>query len=164
MGRDSTERIVNQLLTELDGIEELEKVVVLAATNRKDLIDPSLLRSGRIDAIIELEIPDEKTREAIFKVHTKKMPLEKGIKLDEYVKKTKDWTGADIESICRNAGVIAIKRVYKSNKKEEFKITKKDFEEALKEVSEQIGKAITHTHRDTIKKEIPKKENKKIVK
>jgi transitional endoplasmic reticulum ATPase len=139
---DSTEKVVNQLLTELDGIEELEKVVVLAATNRKDLIDPSLIRPGRIDGLVELGMPDEKTREAIFKVHTKKMPLEKGIDFNAYVKKTKDWTGAEIESICRNAGIIAIKRVYKSDKKQEFKITKEDFERALKDISKQIEKEI----------------------
>ena len=109
---DATERVVNQLLTELDGIEELEKVVVIAATNRKDLIDPSLLRPGRIDAIIELKLPDKKTREEIFKVHTRKMPLDKSVKLQEYVEKTEGWTGADIEAICRNAGINAIKRYY----------------------------------------------------
>ncbi|MEK6757850.1 MAG: CDC48 family AAA ATPase [Nanoarchaeota archaeon] len=137
---DSTEKIVNQLLTELDGIEELEKVVVIAATNRKDLIDPALLRPGRIDAIVELEIPDKRTREEIFKVHTKNMPLEKSVKISDYVEKTDGWTGADIESLCRNAGVSAIKRVYSSNKKLELTISKEDFDNALKEVGEQIGK------------------------
>jgi transitional endoplasmic reticulum ATPase len=155
---DSTERVVNQLLTELDGIEELEKVVILAATNRKDLIDPSLLRPGRIDAIVELGEPDEKTRKEIFKVHTREMPLEKGINLDDYVKKTKTWTGADIEAVCRNAGVIAIKRVYKSEKKQEFKITKQDFDQALKEVSEQIEKEIFNETK--LKKEQNKKSKK----
>jgi transitional endoplasmic reticulum ATPase len=114
---DSTERIVNQLLTELDGIEELEKVVVIAATNRKDLIDPALLRPGRIDAIVELEIPDKRTREEIFKVHTKKMPLDKEVQIQDYIEKTEGWTGADIEALCRNAGINAIKRVINLIKK-----------------------------------------------
>jgi transitional endoplasmic reticulum ATPase len=139
---DSTERVVNQLLTELDGIEELEKVIVLAATNRRDLIDSALLRPGRIDSIIELEIPDKKTREKIFKVHTKNMPLEKNIKFNDYVEKTDNWTGAEIESLCRNAGMNAIKKHYKGSSKEEFKIEKDDFDQALETVSKSIGKGI----------------------
>ena len=140
---DSSEKIVNQLLTELDGVEELEKVIIIAATNRRDLIDPALLRSGRIDAIVELGIPDEKTREEIFKVHTSKMPLDKAVKILDYVKKTAGWTGAEIEAIARNAGVIAIKRVYSSKKKEDLTISKEDFDSALKEVSHNSGKEIS---------------------
>jgi len=140
---DATERMVNQLLTELDGIEDLEKVVVIAATNRPDLIDPALIRPGRIDAIVELKIPDKLTREKIFKVHTRNMPLDKDIKLEHYVEKTEGWTGADIESVCRNAGMNAIKRAYKSqDKKLEMKITKDDFDRALLDVGKSIGKGI----------------------
>jgi len=140
---DSTERVVNQLLTELDGIEELEKVVVIAATNRKDLIDPSLLRPGRIDAIVELTIPDKKTREEIFKVHTKDMPLDKSVKLSYYINKTGGWTGAEIEAVCRNAGINAIKRFYTQNKKSKsLKISKEDFDKALFEVSKSINKEL----------------------
>ncbi len=140
---DSTERVVNQLLTELDGIEELEKVIVIAATNRKDLIDSSLLRPGRIDTIVELGIPDEKTREKIFEVHVKKMPLDKDVNIKDYVKKTENWTGAEIESICRNAGINAIKRYYSKQKKQEtLTISKEDFEKALIEVSKNINKEI----------------------
>ncbi len=155
---DSTERVVNQLLTELDGIEELEKVIVIAATNRKDLIDPSLLRPGRIDAIVELNVPDKKTREEIFKVHTKKMPLDKSIKLLDYVNKTEEWTGADIEALCRNAGINAIKRLYTQNKKsDKLKITKQDFDKALKEVAKSINKEIKQDTKKTAKKEDKKK-------
>jgi len=139
---DSTEKVVNQLLTELDGVEELEKVVVIAATNRRDLIDPSLLRPGRIDSIVELGMPDKKTREEIFKVHTKNMPLDKSVKILDYAEKTEGWTGADIEAICRNAGMNAIKGVHQSKKKEKLVIKKEDFEEGLKEVSKQIEKDI----------------------
>jgi len=145
---DATERIVNQLLTELDGIEELEDVIIIAATNRKDLIDPSLLRPGRIDAIVELGLPDKETRKKIFEVHTIKMPLDKSVKIQDYVDKTESWTGADIEAVCRNAGINAIKRVYtirkekKTTKSEKasFRIEKGDFDKALKEVSKSIGK------------------------
>jgi len=139
---DSTERVVNQLLTELDGIEDLEKVVVIAATNRKDLIDPSLLRPGRIDTIVELVLPDKKTREKIFEVHTRNMPLDKSVKLEGYINKTEGWTGADIGSIARNAGVNAIKRYYKTRELKELKITKEDFDNALNEVSRSIEKPL----------------------
>jgi transitional endoplasmic reticulum ATPase len=147
---DATERIVNQLLTELDGVEELEKVMIIAATNRRDLIDPALLRPGRIDSIVELDIPDEKTREAIFNVHTRKMPLDKSIDLSDYVKKTEGWTGADIESVTRNAGLNAIKKSYTKKSQDGLIITNDDFNNALEEVSNSINKPL--------KKEI-KKEN-----
>ncbi len=157
---DSTERVVNQLLTELDGVEELEKVVVIAATNRKDLIDPSLLRPGRIDSIVEISIPDKKTRESIFEVHTRNMPLDKKVKISEYVDKTEGWTGAEIEAICRNAGLNAIKRLYsKKEKSEELIITKEDFEKAIKEVSDSSGKEISTASSKSSKK--PSKDTKK---
>ncbi len=158
---DSTEKVVNQLLSEMDGVEELEKVMVIAATNRKDLIDPALLRPGRIDAKVELGIPDKKTREEIFKVHTKKMPLDKDVKISDYVSKTEEWTGAEIEAVCRNAGVNAIKRVYSSKEKEKgFKITKSDFDNALKEVADTSDKKISgQKKKKEDKKEKGKKDN-----
>jgi len=131
---DSTEKIVNQLLTELDGVEELEKVIVVAATNRSDLIDPALLRSGRIDSLIELGIPDEATQREIFAVHTKKMPLDKSVVIEDYVKKTGGWTGAEIESIAREAGINAIKRFYLASEKGKMSITKNDFDLAFETV------------------------------
>lgn len=139
---DSTEKIVNQLLTELDGVEELEKVVIIAATNRKDLIDEALLRPGRIDAHVELKIPDKKTRAEIFKVHLKNMPLASGVDIKAMVEKTDNFTGADIEAIARNAGMMAIKKVYGKKDVKRFEVTKEDFNEALKNVSEQIGKNV----------------------
>jgi len=139
---DSTERMVNQLLTELDGIEELEKVMIIAATNRKDLIDPSLIRSGRIDSIVELKVPDKKTREKIFEVHTKNMPLEKNVDVNSFANITEGWTGADIEAVCREAGLSAIKRAYKEDKVENLKISKEDFNIALTSVSKSINKEI----------------------
>ena len=139
---DSTERMVNQLLTELDGIEELEKVMIIAATNRKDLIDPSLIRSGRIDSIVELKVPDKKTREKIYEVHTKNMPLEKNVDVNSFANITEGWTGADIEAVCREAGLSAIKRAYKEDKVENLKISKEDFNIALTSVSKSINKEI----------------------
>ncbi|MEK6892752.1 MAG: CDC48 family AAA ATPase [Nanoarchaeota archaeon] len=138
---DTTEKVVNQLLTELDGIEELEKVVIIAATNRPDLVDPALTRSGRIDAIVELQIPDKAAREKIFGVHTKNMPLDSAIKISDYAEKTDGWTGADIEAGCRQAGMNAIKQVYKiKDGAEKLTITKENFEKAMEEVAKSSGK------------------------
>lgn len=138
---DSTERVVNQLLTELDGVEELDKVIVIAATNRKDLIDPALLRPGRIDTIIELDMPDMETRRKIFDVYKKRMPLEESLNLTEYIDKTEGWSGADIEALFRNAGINAIKRHYKKgDKKKDLKVSKEDFEYAFSEVSKSLVK------------------------
>ena len=139
-GSDSSEKVVNQLLTELDGVEELENVVVIAATNRKDLIDPALLRPGRIEAHVELTNPDKETIEKIFEVHTRKMPLEKSISLKDLGKKTAGWNGAEIESTCRRAGLNAIKRNYKEEDETKLTIIKEDFESAIKEISKTIEK------------------------
>jgi len=139
---DSSEKIVNQLLTELDGVEELEKVMIIAATNRPDLIDAALLRPGRIEGLVELQDPDKETRKKIFEVHVKNMPLDKSVKITDYVDKTDGWNGADIEAICRNAGVNAIKRIYKNKDAKDLQITSKDFDYGLKEVGKSCGKNI----------------------
>ncbi len=153
---DSSEKIVNQLLTELDGVEELENVIVIAATNRKDLIDPALLRPGRIDAHVELGLPDKISRKEIFKVHTKNMPLSKEINLDDYINKTESWTGADIEAVCRNAGVNSIKESYKLKDLKKLIILKKHFDKALETVAKSIGKNIEEPKKE-IKKKIQEK-------
>jgi len=160
---DSSEKIVNQLLTELDGVEELEKVVIIAATNRPDLIDPALLRPGRIDSIVNLEIPDKKTREAIFNVHFSKMPLSKEIKLEDYINKTEGWTGAEIEALAREAGMNAIKKAYKIKNLEKFEVLKEDLDYAFKSISESTGKKVEETKKveDRSQKE-EKKEEKKL--
>jgi transitional endoplasmic reticulum ATPase len=104
-----TERIVNQLLSELDGLEELRGVVVIGATNRPDIIDAALLRPGRFDEMILVPIPDEKTRLEVFKVHTRKMSLAEDVNLDELVKLTEEFTGADIAAVCKKAGRFAMR-------------------------------------------------------
>jgi len=134
---DSSEKIVNQLLTELDGVEEIEGVMVIAATNRKDLIDAALLRPGRIDAHVDLPMPDIETREEIFKVHMKNMPINKEINIKEMAKKTEGWTGADIEAVVRFAGINAIKRNYKEKDIKKLKILKDDFKKSMEEISKQ---------------------------
>lgn len=105
----ATERIVNQLLSELDGLEELRGVVVIAATNMPNLIDTALLRAGRFDEMILVPVPDEKTRLEIFKVQTKKMSLAKDVDLNELVKLTEEFTGADIASVSMKAGRFAMR-------------------------------------------------------
>lgn len=111
------ERVVNTLLTEMDGLLNMKNVMVLAATNRPELIDRALLRSGRFDRVLEIPVPDEKARAEIFKVHTHKMPLEKGVDLKALAKATDGYTGADIEGVCREAGMEAIR--HKVNKVEQ---------------------------------------------
>src|SRR3989344_4497244 len=138
---DSTEKMVNQLLTELDGIEELEKVMIIAATNRKDLIDPSLIRPGRFDAIVELKIPDNATRATIFEVHSRKMPLDSTVRLTEYTAKTEGFNGAEIEAVCREAGIRTIKRMYITKTlPEKITVTKEDFDSALEAVMQTTGR------------------------
>ncbi len=132
---DATERMVNQLLTEIDGMEELEKVTVIAATNRPDLIDPSLLRPGRIELKIEVPLPDEAARLSILKVHTRDMPLADEVRqlLPEYAKRTEGWSGADLEALAREAGMNAIRDAMKQGT-EEVSVKKEHFEEAYKTV------------------------------
>ena len=136
---DSSEKVVNQLLTELDGVEDLENVMIIAATNRKDLIDPAILRPGRIDSHVELYNPDLETLKEIYKVHTKEMPLDKDVDIDGLAKDSVGWTGADVEAVCRNAGINSIKRNYKEEDLKKIRITKKDFEEAFNTIKKQKG-------------------------
>ena len=123
------DRVVNQLLTELDGIESLEGVTVIAATNRPDMIDPAIMRPGRIDRNVEVEVPDVKGRRKIFEVHTRDMPLADGVDLDELAEESDGYVGSDIESICREAGMNALR-----NDREADTVTMKDFDEAIDEV------------------------------
>ncbi len=127
---DVTERIVNQLLTELDGIEELEKVVVIASTNRIDLIDPALLRPGRFDLILEIPMPDKETRKKIFEVHTRNMPLSKEVNLEKLAEMTENFSGADIEAACKEAGYNVIRKAIEKNIKD-IKVTMEDLINAI---------------------------------
>lgn len=104
-----TERIVNQLLSEMDGLEELRGVVVIGATNRPDIIDPALIRPGRFDELILVPVPDMATRKKIFEVHTGKMSLDDDIDIDALVEMTEEYTGADIAYVCKKAGRYALR-------------------------------------------------------
>ncbi len=109
-GARVTERVISQLLTEMDGIEELQGVLVLAATNRLDLIEPALLRSGRFDLVLEIPVPDRKAREIIFTIHTKQKPLATDVDIAMLAEKTEGITGADIAFICKRASMLAIRK------------------------------------------------------
>jgi len=142
-----TERVISQFLTEMDGIEELKGVVVLAATNRLDLVDPAILRSGRFDFLFELPLPDEKTREEIFKIHTKNKPLAEDVDLTKLAKEADGRTGSDIEFVCRKASMLAVREYIERNSAEnkatlegELKVSRQHFDQALKMLKEQNGR------------------------
>ncbi|MEM1767500.1 MAG: CDC48 family AAA ATPase, partial [Candidatus Bathyarchaeia archaeon] len=105
-----TERVISQLLTEMDGIVALEGVVVMAATNRPDIVDPAILRPGRFDRLIYVPPPDEKSRLQILKIHTRSMPLAKDVNLEVIASMTNNYSGADIEALCREAALQALRR------------------------------------------------------
>lgn len=127
------DRVISQFLTELDGIEELKGIVVLAATNRLDIIDQALLRAGRFDFHLEFPIPDEETRVEIFRVHTRGKPLAPDVDLKSLAGATDGLVGSDIESICRKASMMAIREFIESEKEDysDFKISDKHFKKAL---------------------------------
>jgi transitional endoplasmic reticulum ATPase len=137
-----TERVVNQLLTEMDGLDEIEDVVIIAATNRPDIIDTALLRPGRFDRIILTPVPDKDTRLEIFKVHTKDMPL-KGVTLDSLSNKTEGYVGADIEAVCREAAMLALREDIKADQ-----VTVQHFEKALEKVRPSVTKEIEKAYSD----------------
>ena len=124
-----TKRVVNQLLTEMDGLEELEDVAIIAATNRPDIIDPGLMRPGRFDRHIKVDTPSEEARLAIFKVHTKGMPLASDVDLKKLAKSTEGYVGADIEAVCREAAMLTLR-----NDMESSEIPNKYFKEAIEKV------------------------------
>ncbi len=125
-GSDVINRVVNQLLSSMDGVEGMEGVIVVAATNRPEMIDPALLRSGRFERVMHVPPPDPEALKAILKIHTENMPLGK-FSVDDIAAKLENYTGADIEAVCREAGLIAMR----ANKKT---VSKKHFEEAVERV------------------------------
>ena len=122
-----TERIVNQLLTSIDGLESLERVVVLAATNRPDILDEALLRTGRFDRLLYVEPPNVAGRLEILKVHTRKMPLAEDVHLQEIAQRSEGYVGSDLAALCREAGLVAIRENPKAQK-----VTMAHFDEAFK--------------------------------
>jgi transitional endoplasmic reticulum ATPase len=128
----ATERVISQFLTELDGLEELKGVLVLAATNRKDLIDSAILRPGRLDFLLEFPLPDEKARCEIFRVHSREKPMAADVNLESLAKEMEGLAGADIEAICREASLIAIRQFVQGGLQEgKLEITASHFRQAL---------------------------------
>jgi len=122
-------------LSEMDGLEELNDVIVLAATNRPDLVDPALLRPGRFDKILLVNAPEEEGRETILKIHTKKMPLAKDVDLNDLAERTDGFVGADLENLAREAAMLALREDINTKI-----VSKRNFEEALKKVRPSVTK------------------------
>jgi transitional endoplasmic reticulum ATPase len=139
------ERVVSQLLTELDGLEAMEDVVVIATTNRPDLIDSALVRPGRLDRHVHVPVPDEEARRAIFQVHTRGKPIADGVDLDRLARQTEGYVGADIEAVTREASMAATREFINSVDPEDIDdtvgnvvVTMDHFETALEEVGASV--------------------------
>jgi len=138
-GAKVTENVLNQLLAEMDGIEDLTNVIVIGATNRPDILDPALMRPGRFDRIVYVPVPEKEGREKILEIHTKKMKengvLDKSVDLSKLAEETEGYTGADIESLVREAAMLALRADINSEK-----ITKKHFDKAMEKVLPSVSK------------------------
>ncbi len=128
---------INQMLTEMDGLEELNDVIVLAATNRPDVVDPAILRAGRCDRMVLTKVPDQKSRLDIFKIHTRNMPLASDVSIEDLAVLTDGYVGADIELICREAAVLALRESISANT-----VRKSHFDFALQKVKGSISKDV----------------------
>jgi transitional endoplasmic reticulum ATPase len=128
-----SERVISQLLTEMDGINTLQDIVVIAATNRPDMVDGAVIRPGRFDRLIYVPEPDDKSRYQVFKIYTKGMPLSADVDLNQLAMMTKYYSGADIEALCREAAMHSLRRDVNSRE-----VTMKDFQDAMKEMGPSI--------------------------
>jgi SpoVK/Ycf46/Vps4 family AAA+-type ATPase len=166
LGTHVTENVVSQILTQMSGVEEMKNVVVIGATNRPDMLDPALLRPGRFDRQVLVPAPDNKARLEVLKIHTKNMPL-KGVDITSLSRRTEGYSGADLEALCREAGINAIREIMaktapkqakekegkekskenakpesrpdaKAEAKIEYAVTKRHFDEALRQVKPSI--------------------------
>ncbi|MCI4396801.1 MAG: AAA family ATPase, partial [Thermoprotei archaeon] len=130
-----TDRIVNQILAEMDGIQPLSNVVVIAATNRPDILDPALLRPGRFDRLVYIPPPDKQSRLSILKIHTRKVPLASDVDLDKLAEMTEGYTGADLEALVREAVMLALRE-----KLEARPVEMKYFLKAMEQVQPSLNK------------------------
>ncbi len=129
-----TDRMVNQLLAEMDGVGTLKNVVVMAATNRPDILDPALLRPGRFDRVIYVPPPDVKARVEIFKVHTRRVKLNNDVNIEELAKKAEGYTGADIAALVREAAMLALRETIRERAARAKAVSAQHFEEAFKRI------------------------------
>ena len=141
-GQKVTERVLNQLLAEMDGIENLSNVIVVGATNRPDMLDSALLRPGRFDRILLSPAPTSQGRKEILKIHTKNMPLAKDVNLNKLIDRTEGFVGADIEALVREAAMLALRENIENKE-----VSMKNFEEALKKVSASVTKSDNEKYR-----------------
>ncbi|MEZ0170100.1 CDC48 family AAA ATPase [Microvirga sp. TS319] len=152
-----TERVVNTILAEMDGLEELQGVVVMAATNRPNLIDPALLRPGRFDELIYVPVPDAQGRRHILGIHTKSMPLAPDVDLDAVAEQTNRFTGADLEDLTRRAGLLALRESLEAQT-----VTMAHFEQALRETRPSVTPEMEREYEDllrTLKQEGPQRQS-----
>ncbi len=143
IGNKTIDQMVNTLLAEMDGLKELNEVVVIAATNRPDIMDPALLRPGRFDRVLLVPPPDKESRLQILQIHTKDMPLAKDVNLDKIAEKTEGYVGADLETVCREAGILALREDMKAKE-----VTKKHFEEAIIKSKPSAGKEFMERYQE----------------
>ena len=145
-GSHVTESVVNQILTSIDGLESMEGVIIIGATNRPDILDTSLLRPGRFDRLLLVPAPDFEARKEIFKIHTKNMPLDKDISLTDLSHETEGFTGADIEGLCREAAMLSLRNNIKS------KIVKmENFEKAMYSIRPSITESVINYYKEISK-------------
>jgi len=145
-GNEVTERVVSQLLTEFDAVADNPNLIVLAATNRKDALDPALLRAGRLESHVEVPAPDEAARRAILDVHTRSKPLADGVDLDDLAARTAGYSGADLAAVCREAAMLAVRAVADAypgpeanDHADEVSLSPAHFEGALETVEPSLG-------------------------
>jgi transitional endoplasmic reticulum ATPase len=145
-GSHVTESVVNQILTSIDGLESMEGVVILGATNRPDILDTSLLRPGRFDRLLFIPSPDFDARLEIFKIHTKNMPLSKDVSLNELAKTTEGFSGADISGLCREAAMLALRKSIKAKE-----VQNKHFLKAMESIRASITEDIINYYKNISK-------------
>jgi transitional endoplasmic reticulum ATPase len=153
-GSRVSERVVNQILTELDGLVELEGVVVIGASNRPDIIDPALMRPGRFDRLVYVGAPNREGRLNIFKIHSKKMPLGADVDLNQMAELTENYVGSDIEAVCREAAMLAMRENFDAKE-----VNSKHFHEAIKKVKPTMNDMVNNYYkaiRDHFKGGTPK--------
>jgi transitional endoplasmic reticulum ATPase len=138
-----TKRVVNQFLAEMDGLQNLQNVLVIGATNRHDIIDPAILRPGRFDVLLDIGPPDLEARKAILEIHTVKkgMPMADDVDLDKLAAKTEYYTGADLEGLVRTAALLAVMDTWKKTD-----VTMKNFEDAMKDVPPSLSDEVIKRH------------------
>ena len=149
IGSHVTESVISQLLTEMDGMEGLKNVILLAATNRVDMLDPALLRSGRFGRHIEIPLPDKKARITIFKIHLRNKPLDNNVDIDKMVDRLEGYTGADIQGLCEEATLLTVRKALDDTNintsdpesVKVVKISKKEFEDAMEKVLQSADRA-----------------------